>query len=290
LRRSIRSLSRWLTLHQFPLIHHYILMYSLVMAADSTPSRFVQLLADEQRWRLLQELAQSDRKVSELTQILGRPQNLLSYHLAALRDEGIVLSRRSSADRRDSYYRIDLRRCVNLLSGVGNALQPGLRLHIDEPRLSGTRTARRRPNVLFLCTGNSARSQMAEALLDHHSRGAVRVRSAGSHPKPLHQNAVRVMAERGIDISKHRTKHLDRFRKMRFDRVITLCDKLREICPEFPGASVTAHWSMADPAIEGTTDEATYAAFKRTAEELEARIPFLIGGLVPHKGEEHTNE
>ena len=120
---------------------------------------------------------------------------------------------------------------------------------------------------------------MAEALLEYHSHGTIRARSAGSHPRPLHPDAVRVMAERGIDISKCASKHLNRFRKMRFDRVITLCDKVREICPEFPGAAVAAHWSMPDPASEGTTDETSCPAFKRTAEELESRIPFLIGEL-----------
>ena len=83
--------------------------------ATVSPSQFVQLLADEQRWRLLQELAQSDRKVSELTELVGRPQNLVSYHLASLRNAGIVSARRSSADRRDTYYRIEMRRCVALL-------------------------------------------------------------------------------------------------------------------------------------------------------------------------------
>src|SRR5437867_483853 len=83
-------------------------------------------------------------------------------------------------------------------------------------------------------------------------------RSAGSHPKALHPNAVRAMAERGIHISGRPTKHLSRFARTRYDRVITLCDKVREICPEFPGRPATAHWSMADPAAEADTDEGSY--------------------------------
>jgi protein-tyrosine-phosphatase/DNA-binding transcriptional ArsR family regulator len=251
-------------------------------AIAATPSRFLQLLADEQRWRLLQELARSDRKVSELTDLVGRPQNLVSYHLAGLREAGIVSSRRSSADRRDTYYRLDLHRCAELLRGVGSALHGGLRLDLVDPlaRDGDGHRPRRRPTVLFLCTGNSARSQMAEALLEQHSRTAVRARSAGSHPRPLHPNAVRVMAARGIDISAHRPKHLDRFTHTRFDRVITLCDKVREVCPQFPGPdTLTAHWSMPDPASRDLTDEATYPAFEHTADELEARIPFLIADL-----------
>ena len=89
--------------------------------------------------------------------------------------------------------------------------------------------------MLFLCTGNSARSQIAEALIEHRSQAAIDARSAGSHPKPLHPNAVRVMAERGIDISRSPTEAPRPLRRERFDRVITLCDKVREVCPEFPG-------------------------------------------------------
>jgi protein-tyrosine-phosphatase len=249
--------------------------------ATAAPFRFLQLLADEQRWRLLAELARSDRKVSELTELVGRPQNLVSYHLAALRDAGLVSSRRSSADRRDTYYRMDVGRCADLLRRVGPALQPGLRIEVLDPLTVDRHPGRRRPSVLFLCTGNSARSQMAEALLEHHSGGAIRAYSAGSHPKPLHANAVRAMAERGIDISTRASKHMDRVRQRRFDRVITLCDRVREICPEFPGATTAmAHWSMADPASEAERHETGYRAFRRTAEDLESRIPFLIGELM----------
>src|SRR5207247_8569618 len=179
---------------------------------------------------------------------------------------------------------LEMRRCADMLLGVGSALQPGLRLDVVAPGTLDGRSPRRRPSVLFLCTGNSARSQMAEALLEHHSGGKIRARSAGSHPKPLHPNAVRVMAESGIDISTRTSKHMDRFTHTRFDRVVTLCDKVREICPEFPGAAaVTAHWSMPDPASEGATDETSYPAFRRTAEDLESRIPFLIGELTLSK-------
>jgi protein-tyrosine-phosphatase len=225
--------------------------------------------------------------VSELTELVGKPQNLVSYHLANLRNAGIVSARRSSADARDTYYRVELRRCADLLREVGPALQPGLRAEVIDPRTLTRHAPQRQPSVLFLCTGNSARSQMAEALLNHQARGAIRARSAGSHPKPLHPNAVRVMAGRGIDISGRTSKHLDRFTQMHFDRVITLCDKVREICPEFPGATeeraaIAAHWSMPDPAApaEGRSDAESLAAFERTADELESRIPFLIGELI----------
>ena len=105
--------------------------------------------------------------------------------------------------------------------------------------------------MLFLCTGNSARSQMAEALLEHHSQHAVQARSAGSHPKVLHPNAVRVMAERGIDISGNTTKHLRRYARSHFDYVVTLCDKVREVCPDFPDDPATATGACPTRSLRG---------------------------------------
>jgi protein-tyrosine-phosphatase len=87
------------------------------------------------------------------------------------------------------------------------------------------------------------------------------------------------MAERGLDISAQATKHLSVFARTRFDQVITLCDKVREICPEFPGEPTTVHWSIADPAAEGDTYVKSYPAFCRVADELETRIGLLIGQL-----------
>jgi protein-tyrosine-phosphatase len=130
--------------------------------------------------------------------------------------------------------------------------------------------------VLFLCTGNSARSQMAEALCERLSGGAVNAVSAGSHPKPLHPNAVRVMRERGIDLAGRRSKHLSEFADRRFDYVISLCDRVREVCPEFPGGPRSIHWSIPDPARQPGSDEETLPAFERTAAELSTRIGFLI--------------
>lgn len=246
---------------------------------------FLSLVADPHRWRVLQELGRSDRRVGELTELLAKPQNLVSYHVARLRAAGLVTARRSAADGRDTYYRVDVQRCAELFAGVGASLHPGLRLAQQPP--TALPAGGRRTKVLFLCTGNSARSQIAEALLEERSGHTVTARSAGSHPKVLHPNAVRVMAERGVDIAGRRTKHLDRFARQRFDHVITLCDKVREICPEFPGQPATAHWSMADPSV-ADGDAGTYPAFVRTAEEIDERITLLIAqiaaGAAPGKG------
>jgi protein-tyrosine-phosphatase len=133
--------------------------------------------------------------------------------------------------------------------------------------------------VLFLCTGNSARSQIAEALAEQLSNGAVSAASAGSHPKPIHPNAVRVMRAHGIELAGWRSKHLSEFATQHFDYVISLCDRVREVCPEFPGVPELIHWSIPDPAREPGDDEQTLPAFERTANELCTRIGFLIEAI-----------
>lgn len=236
------------------------------------------MLSDPLRWQLIVELGHSDRRVGELVQLVGKPQNLVSYHLSELRRAGIVDARRSSADGRDVYYRADLYRCRDLLGEAGVSIHPGISL-APAPLGNVVETRRARSRLLFLCTGNSARSQIAEALVEHQSAGTVEARSAGSHPKPLHPNAVRVMAERGVDISDRSTKSLTRFARSRFDRVITLCDKVREVCPEFPGWPVASHWSIGDPAAAGANDEATYPAFQHVADEIDSRVALLLADL-----------
>jgi protein-tyrosine-phosphatase len=233
---------------------------------EARPPVLFQLAGHPIRWRLLAELAVSDRRVRELTEAVGEPQNLVSYHLKLLRSGGLVASHRSAYDGRDSYYGLDLAQHGVLFAATG-AFRAS-----DPP---ATRPLR----VLFLCTGNSSRSQMAEALIERLSGGAVRAWSAGSKPKTLHPNAVRVMSARGIDISRNETKPLDLFTEDRFDLVITLCDKVREVCPEFPDTPGALHWSVPDPATAPGTDDETYAVFERTAVDLEARITFLLHRL-----------
>ena len=119
---------------------------------------------------------------------------------------------------------------------------------------------------------------MAEAILGRLGGSRVETASAGSHPKDLHPNAVRVMGERGMDISGARSKHLSEFAEQRFDYVISLCDRVREVCPDFPGAPAMVHWSIPDPAAEAASQD-SYPAFVRTAEELNTRIQFLLHAI-----------
>jgi ArsR family transcriptional regulator, arsenate/arsenite/antimonite-responsive transcriptional repressor / arsenate reductase (thioredoxin) len=237
----------------------------------SDPPSFARLAGHPLRWRLLGELARSDRRVRELVRLVDQPQNLVSYHLGRLRKAGLVGARRSTFDARDAYYHLDLVNCADALATAGLALHPGLRL-VPVPAVASAWRCR----VLFLCTGNSARSPVAEALLGQRA-GQIEVASAGSRPKPLHPNTVRVLREHGIDLAGRLPQPLSAFERQRFDYVITLCDRVREVCPEFPGGGEQVHWSIPDPGASGGTDQDTYPAFQRMAAELKSRIGFLLG-------------
>jgi protein-tyrosine-phosphatase len=225
------------------------------------------------RWAILRELAHSDLRVRELTAVLDERQSLVSYHLSRLRSDGLVSTRRSSFDGRDAYYRADLARCGALLSQTGAELHPALQLVAPPAPAAAAGRGGAMTRVLFLCTGNSGRSQIAEALLRDMAPGRADASSAGSAPKPVHPEAIRTMRRRGIDIGAARSKHLSVFAAERFDHVVSLCDRVREVCPEFPGGPDTAHWSVPDPALEV---EEPAAAFARVADELTERIGFFL--------------
>ena len=208
--------------------------------------------------------------------MVGEPQSLVSYHLGQLRQAGLVRTIRSSFDGRQTYYSADLSRCAELLAGVGGALHPGVRL-VSSPGDHDRPFRREAPTrVLFLCTGNSARSQMAEALIAKRAGDGVMAVSAGIHPKPMHPNTVQVMRAYGIDVAGRPSRHLSEFTGRPFDYVVSLCDRVREVCPPFAGRPEAIHWSVPDPAREGDSDTETYPAFERTAAELDARIGFLL--------------
>jgi ArsR family transcriptional regulator, arsenate/arsenite/antimonite-responsive transcriptional repressor / arsenate reductase (thioredoxin) len=256
-------------------MHQSILMYiaGVVSLSLSAPPSFVRLAGHPLRWRLMGELARSDRRVRELVALLDQPQNLVSYHLGRLRSAGLVGARRSAFDARDAYYHLDLANTADALSAAGLALHPGLRLANTTP------VAPERPSrVLFMCTGNSARSPVAEALLRQRA-DQVEVVSAGSRPKPLHPNAVRVLREHGIELADRPPRHLSVFEHDSFDFVVTLCDRVREVCPDFPGQAELIHWSIPDPASSADDDEDTYPAFQAMAAELQTRIGFLLAAI-----------
>ncbi|VVB52417.1 Protein ArsC [uncultured archaeon] len=126
--------------------------------------------------------------------------------------------------------------------------------------------------VLFLCTENSCRSQMAEGILRHLMGDEFEVSSAGTRPSAVNPTAIKVMAEIGIDISGHRSKSVQEFQGKSFDFVITTCDTARETCPVFPGKARHLHWSLDDPAEARGSEEEILSAFRKVREEIKSKI------------------
>jgi arsenate reductase len=132
--------------------------------------------------------------------------------------------------------------------------------------------------VLFLCTGNSARSQMAEGLMRTLAPGQWTVASAGVLPSQVHPLAVRIMDEIGIDITRQTSKSIDRFLGQSFDYVITLCDHAAVSCPVFPGEGQRIHWPLEDPASAKGTTEERLSVFRKVRDEIKGRIEKLLKG------------
>jgi protein-tyrosine-phosphatase/DNA-binding transcriptional ArsR family regulator len=269
----------------------------------------LRLIADETRWLIVRLLAVSDLRAGEIGAALHLPSNALSYHLKRLRTAGVLRDRHSSSDARDVYYHLDVARLQELYAAAGDALYPGLfRLFNSaiwgDARGSGSdgpsdgpahdaltalsdaptssRTTLSRPTrVLFLCTHNSARSQMAEALMRSMGAEQAEVYSAGSIPTEVHPEALATLEEVGIDTTGLHAKSLEQFVGEQFDYIITVCDQVRDVCPAFVGDPSQAHWSITDPVdIEGPARRAK--AFRDTLTELQTRIRYLL--LLPHPG------
>jgi arsenate reductase (thioredoxin) len=126
--------------------------------------------------------------------------------------------------------------------------------------------------VLILCTGNSARSQMAEGLLRHDAGARFEVASAGVAPNHVRPEAVAVMIEIGIDISTHRSKSVEEFTGQEFDYVITVCDNANEQCPVFPGQTKRIHWSFEDPAAAAGDEAQRLSVFRKVRDEIRERL------------------
>jgi|YelNatPaOPRAMG01_1025707.scaffolds.fasta_scaffold00621_4 arsenate reductase len=130
--------------------------------------------------------------------------------------------------------------------------------------------------VLFLCTENACRSQMAEGLVNHDLAGKVKAFSAGVRPSRVNPRAIQVMGELGIDISQHRSKSVDDLKDEQFDLVITVCDNAAEQCPMFPGATEVMHVSFPDPARATGTEEEILTVFRSVRDDLRKRLGTLL--------------
>lgn len=243
------------------------------------PATLPKLLGNDVRWRVVSALASSDRKVNELVEAVGQPANLISYHLGQLRAARMVSERRSSADARDVYYALDLERFQDAFQRCATAIHPGLwpasvRSTVAAPAASGEPK-----RVLFICTHNSGRSLLAEAILRQQGGDAVDVSSAGSQPTQAHPLALRTLAELRIDAAGLHAKPLSSLLDQRFDYVITLCDIAREVCPSLPGEPRRLHWSLADPSLVDASEEESLLAFRATAAEIARRVRYFLAIL-----------
>jgi arsenate reductase len=136
--------------------------------------------------------------------------------------------------------------------------------------------------VLILCTGNSARSQMAEGLLRNEAGDRFEVFSAGTKPSQVRPEAIAVMRELGIDISNYRSKSVDEFTRQSFDYVLTVCDSAKESCPIFPGKSVMIHQCFEDPATLQGSEEERLAIFRRVRDEMRRYLSTFLQPSVPY--------
>jgi arsenate reductase len=139
---------------------------------------------------------------------------------------------------------------------------------VSDPAVTGDRPIR----VLFVCTGNSARSIMAEALLRHHGGDEFEVHSAGTMPRGVNPLTLRVLADAGIDTSFARSKSVDEYLGQSFDYVVTVCDQARQVCPVFPGVHESLHWGYEDPAEATGSEEERLAVFRRVFIQIGERV------------------
>lgn len=253
-------------------------------AQSIEPIEFLKILGHDMRWAIVTTLAHSDHKVQELVERLQQPQNLVSYHLKQLRASHLVSEHRSTADGRDVYYSLDLPQLQAAFADLGVALHPAFAVKSGSITANVNThpetTSKRSIRVLFLCTENSARSQIAEALLRHFGDNSLEVYSAGTTPSYLHPLAIHVMVTRGIDTGAQRAKSVDEFHGQAFDYVITVCDRAREQCPTFADGTVFIHWSLPDPAsVTGKGGEAQSEAFEQAARELERRVQYFLAAI-----------
>lgn len=247
---------------------------------------FFKTLADETRLTIVRLLMYTDLRAGELIDRLQLPPNAVSYHLKQLRTCGLLRDRRSSLDARDVYYSVNLTRLQALYTTAGTTLHPGMTAPNDEPEAEHVEQAlpklERPLRILYLCTHNRARSQLAEGFTRFLAVGQVEVSSAGNQPSTIHPLTVEMLEEMGIDTTTMSSKLMDQFCDQQFDYIITTCDRIRESCPTFPGDARQVHWSFPDPSEVEGDDEARRQAFRTTRREMLTRIRYLLS--LPHPG------
>lgn len=249
---------------------------------------FLRAVSDETRLAIIRLLSVGDLRSGEIGERLHLPTNALAYHVKQLRSAGLLHERHGSADGRDVYHRLDLDQLSALYAAAGDLLHPGLasvagaspgQQEREQPRPKAESQVALPLRVLFLCTHNSARSQLAEAILRHVGGDSVEAHSAGSAPTEIHPDVIALLRAMGVDPSRQHAKSLERFQADTFDYVVTVCDRIREICPTFTGQPVQVHWSIPDP-MECDAPDQRRDLLRAIAGELMTRIRYFL--LLPH--------
>jgi two-component system phosphate regulon sensor histidine kinase PhoR len=229
------------------------------------------------------------REVTLTAARVTRNNGALPFMEISVADTGPGIPERDLPRLTERFYRVDRARSRDLGgTGLGLAIVKHIvqahkgELRIDSTINKGTTVRVRLPvapsngltgkAILFLCTGNSCRSQMAEAFARHYANGAAEIFSAGTEPKPLHPLAILVMKEAGVDISNQRSKGLDAVPLEKIDHVITLCGSAQEQCPALPLRAQRSHWPITDPAEAEGDDEQVLAVFRRVRDEIRSRV------------------
>ncbi len=269
----------------------------------STPTypelaELLKTLADPHRLEVLNLIIEGTHTSRALVAATGLPTNLLSHHLKALREAGLVQASRDPHDQRWQYFVPNIARLTEVQFLLSHFLHPAR----IQPRQGGTgpggqpapyapprhiqlekefRMTSNKTKVIFLCTGNSARSQMAEALLRQHAGDDFEVYSAGTEPKGMNPYTVQVMEELGVDMSSHHSKSVREFLgHMNFGYVITVCDDAEENCPAvFLSQGQHLHWSFEDPAKATGSDEDIRAKFRDVRGQIDGRIRAWLAEL-----------
>jgi protein-tyrosine-phosphatase/DNA-binding transcriptional ArsR family regulator len=238
--------------------------------------QFFKVVADQTRLMIIRSLALTDLRAGEVVELLQLPQNAVSYHLKQLRSIGLLRNHRSNVDARDIYYSIDHERLHVLFAAAGETLRTGMPECVEHSDADRDVPPLR---VLFLCTHNSARSQLAEAIARQRGGLKIEAYSAGSAPTALHPLTIELLEEMGVDPTLYQPKLLSRFADTPLDYIITVCDRVREACPTFPGDPAQIHWSFPDP-TQATDRAEQRKAFLSIQRELNARISYLL--CLPH--------
>lgn len=246
---------------------------------NEAPSIF-KAMADPTRLRILDMLMQGESCNYELTELLGITPSLLSHHLRALREANLVASRRDLIDGRWVYYAAN-QEAVTFWRAWFNDMFDSARVQPrtagcgPEGQLSNWETGEAQQRVLFLCTANSARSQMAEAIVNTRLAGRWEAVSAGTQPaEHVHPVAVATLAELGIDWHGHKTRPADELQGETFDLVVTLCNNARREVPDWVESSV--HVGFPDPSQAHGTETEVLQVFRKIRDDIAAQIPAFL--------------